>query len=212
MKIQLLSIFFLLISLNAFAQDELKVFESFEDYQNDTGISYTGNISYWGFLNLFDNRRITFKKGKNREETIHVDCYDNWGFSLNQVLFQMVASPKVKSHPMCVIAQDDLVYFENGIGHLKAMESQKKMGKYIGQFPTGGEWGVAAAVSPGLNYELISLKRSDISNMRLLKRFREANPQYSEFFECIKWNSSLKKIRACYFNFFSKSTPVRGTY
>ena len=198
-KTLLLIIIFAVLSFWVNAQKELIIYDTYENYLNNTGITYKGEYVYSSSSELFKKRIIRFnnknKKTTKEKNKISINCPDIWGFKLNDILFRI--HHNYDPSPMCVVNQGELIYYEHGKGHLEALSNKKKVGLI------DNHWGKQAYISKDMNSKMISISDSKTKHRKTeLSNFVQENPEYNSFFDCLNKNSDLKVIRKCYETFF----------
>lgn len=114
---------------------------------------------------------------KKNGEKAKFQCTDIWGFTYNSALFRI--SPAI-GQPMLVTSIGKLCYHENGLAHLRMIESGDDYAFFeVGQYFN---------LSKDLNSEVI------YEYEKYLKKFRDENPEYKDVYECIIAAQTDKKL------------------
>lgn len=154
---------FALLTVQANAQFTL--FKTYDDYLNQTGTLYNGEI-------------VKFKENKveildnNVKTSYKFDDY--WGFEYKGNLFRK------DKYLLMVIVQGPFCYYENGLAHMEYLVNNID--------PTFNESTRRCFISKDLTTRpLLMIKKGPISEDREeLNQFKEDNPQLKGYFECIE--------------------------
>lgn len=195
LKLVSLFTFFFLYTLNANAQ-LVKIYKTFEDYQKGIGEEYD---DYKGFYHIFGSTTLKLIK----DDEIHqVACKDIWGFKYEFSTFRI---DKKYSSPAKVVTIGNLIYYENGIGHLEMIRDGSNFSEVT--------IGYLAYFSKDINSEMVALPHSLVSKThKIWKNFKKENPEHSILYKCINKNYSIIHVRKCtteYFNSYSKNKPFK---
>lgn len=180
--------FFVLYSSLAFSQVE--VYRTFQDFENDNGEKFDDLDIY--YFDKPENRLDYYKFYKNRTK---IKSKDIWGFKYKNSLFR-IDHDNPRHSSARVIVKNKLVYYENGRSHLEMLESGRSSASYS-QFQ-----GYSAYISLNLNSMMIVLdeyihglagkKRAK----KRIRKFRDENPEFNEFFDCLR-NYRIETVRRC---------------
>ena len=167
----LFTFLFFLIFNNAFSQDTLLVYKTFEEYSNNSGTRYN---KYYGWSHNNGKMKIWFKENNKK---IKIPANEIWGVYFNGAIFRT----DTRTHQFArLLSKGKICYYENGAAHLNMIGRKTE----LGQFPIG----YYAYVSKDLESEMIpfpSPQATSSDAYKLLNKFKTDNKQYDKLFEPI---------------------------
>lgn len=170
-------LFLVSFSLNG----QVQVFTTFENFENNNGVEYD---DYVDWTHTIRNKKYKLVFVKEDLET-DVSCDEIWGFTYKENIFRI---NHYSYRPVKVVSNGKIVYYENGLAHLKALKNESQLGA---AFNTATE-GYPCLISKSLSSYIFPLKEHKFS--RLKKKF----PDDSEFLNCLNMkNLYYKLVRQC---------------
>ena len=102
--------------------NNLTVYDTYEDYVSQKGLEYEGDYKFSNVIILMNQKFINFKnldKTSNENRKVRLKMKRIWGFQLGDKLFRIMDR---WHEPVYVRNQGDFVYYENGIAILKMLK------------------------------------------------------------------------------------------
>ena len=163
------------------SQAEVIVFETFQDFVDQKGTTYD---DYHGYSHAMGAVKIILKDNGKK---VKIKCRDIWGFVYNDALFR---TDHVHDQPVRLLSFGKICYYENGIAHLNMLKNDSESGSFsIGYY---------CYVSATIDGTLVPMPSTLLSDARKkIKKFKEANPQYKDLFDCIEKNYNYQNVRPC---------------
>ena len=179
------SLSILLILFTLFANSQITVYNSYEDYKNKKGKTYDG-FQYANATN--NNFKLLFKS--NGKKTV-ISCKDIWGFTYKKEYQEgFFRVDRTDNQPCRVLNLGKIVYYENGGAHLNMLNDYSTEATI--------SFGYFCYLSKDLISDFVPMPAFLANKSRQqYKAFKEENPQYKELFECIDKDYDYKKVRIC---------------
>jgi hypothetical protein len=195
MKLKLIfPILFVFSFCSLYGNKSLIIYETYEDYINNTGEVIEGDFKYAGTEASFGKTLTKFKnkdKSTSKENNkIKIDGKKIWGFKHKGVLFRTI-----NGVPQWVATQGELIYYENGVLKLFNLNLGNN------NAPWWEEYGYECGISKDLTSEFIYIPpglKIGKSYIKDLKKFIDKNPSCESFYNCvINHHVYVKDIRRC---------------
>lgn len=174
-----LSILFIFFTL--FANSQITIYNTYEDYKNNKGKTYEG-FQYQTVTNK--NFKMLFKA--NGTKTV-ISTKDIWGFKYKDAIFRV---DRTDNQPARIVSDGKIVYYENGHAHVNMLKN------YSAEATVG--FGHFCYLSKDLESDFVPMPAYLVSKAKQkLKAFKDENPQYNDLFDCIEKDYDYKKVRTC---------------
>ena len=171
-----------------FSNAQVTVYRTFDEYKNGKGQEFDNLKNYKQI-----DAKIRLVLSKNNIESAII-CKDIWGFMYKNSLFRVDKDNSGYSLAM-VVATGKLVYYENGLAHLRMLYHETNSSSYD-SFD-----GYAAYISKDLNSFMVPIEKASVYTHHIkvkkgIKKFKKEYPQFNDFFDCLR-NYNIETVRRC---------------
>lgn len=198
MKNLLIASFLFLGCICLKAQDTIIVYNTYDNFLNNTGEFYTEcrSLSYSG------KGKVKMKlKNKLTRKTRKVSSSEIWGFSYNREFFRSFPEPSQFAR---LLNNGTVCYWENGLGNLRALWNGSNSADY--------SIGYKNFISKTIDSPLIALPGSWAPFQSLKAKyetFKSENPQYNKLFNLIGENFEPYGVRNAVKEFEEKQKAAK---
>jgi hypothetical protein len=163
------------------AQNDLKVFKTYDDFVNKVGEEYSFHRLFWPTAKGIG---LIVERGN---EKIKINGKDIWGYSYKDGLFRY---DRNHNQPVRVMSIGKIIYYENGQASMEMLRKNKEYSDF--------RFGYYCYVSKSLATDIIPLDNYVFGDTKSkISAFKKQYAEFKVFFDCLGKRYEYDKVRLC---------------